>query len=145
MALAHHYMTYKEACIFALPQALPPVMLIPFFGKMHVLSMWCGFVFTQVNAILGHAGWNFIPLPNWMGFLRAGYHDYHHVAQDVNYGANFEWTDKLFGTFARAPLAEEVEIAARAIKDRVYDYARHAVSKSAENAAQGMGVSAVPL
>ena len=57
MALAHHYMEFHEALVFALPQALPPLLLIPFFGRMHLMSMWCGMFVTQMGAILGHAGW----------------------------------------------------------------------------------------
>lgn len=135
MALAHHYMTYKEALLFALPQALPPLMLIPFFGKMHVLSMWCGMLFTQTSAILGHAGWNFIKLPEWMPFFRAAYHDFHHIDYSVNFGANFEFTDAVFGTLMRAPLADSVEIASRAVKDKAYDYIKHSASTGATTVA----------
>jgi len=76
LALAHHYMEYHEALLFALPQALPPMLLLPFFGRMHIVSMWAGMFFTQFGAILGHAGWNFLQLPSWMPFFRPGYHDY---------------------------------------------------------------------
>jgi len=130
MAMAHHYMEFHEALMFALPQALPPMMLIPFFGRMHVLSMWCGMFFTQLGAILGHAGWNFVPLPEWMPFFRPGYHDLHHVDYSVNFGANFEFTDKLFGTFVRAPLASAKEVVQRLAHDKNYDYVRQAISQS---------------
>jgi len=48
---------YHEALVFALPQALPPILLMPFFGRMHLMSMWAGMFFTQMGAIFGHAGW----------------------------------------------------------------------------------------
>jgi len=50
------------------------------------------------------------------------------VDYSVNFGANFEFTDKLFGTFARAPIAQETEIAARKMAEKAYDYVKHAVS-----------------
>lgn len=134
IALAHHYMTFKEACLFSIPQALPPVLLIPFFGRMHLMSMWMGMVFTQVNAILGHAGWNFISLPDWFPFLRAGFHDFHHVDYSVNFAANYEFTDKLFGTWIRAPIASDAEVAARLVSEKAHDYVTHAISTGAASA-----------
>ena len=128
MALAHHFMTYKEALLFSLPQALPPIMLIPFFGKMHIASMWCGMFFTQLGAILGHAGYHFVTLPEWLPFFRPAYHDFHHVDYSVNFGANFEFTDAIFGTLLRAPLATAEEVIHRAGVDRAYDYVRQAIS-----------------
>jgi hypothetical protein len=76
LALAHHYMTYKEALVFALPQALPPLMLAAVLGKQHVASMWVSFFFTQLSAIFGHAGWQ-VPLPAWLPVLKPAYHDFH--------------------------------------------------------------------
>ena len=132
MAMAHHYMEYHEALMFALPQALPPMMLMPFFGRMHILSMWFGMFFTQFGAIVGHSGYNFLGplLPDWFPFFRAAYHDFHHVDYSVNFGANFEFTDKLFGTFMRAPLANVEEAVKRLGTDKAYDYARQAISLS---------------
>lgn len=118
-------MEFHEALLFAGPQALPPLMLIPFFGRMHILSMWCGMFFTQFGAILGHAGWNFASLPEWLPFFRPAFHDFHHVDYSVNFGANFEFTDKVFGTFMRAPLAGLTEIAHKATQGKVYDYVMH--------------------
>jgi len=130
MAMAHHYMEYHEALLFALPQALPPIMLMPFFGRMHVLSMWLGMFFTQFGAILGHAGWNFVTLPSWFPFFRPQYHDFHHVDYSVNFGANFEFTDKLFGTFTRAPLANVADAIKRLASEKPYDYAKQAISSA---------------
>ena len=121
-------MEFHEALIFALPQALPPILLMPFFGRMHLMSMWMGMFFTQTGAILGHAGWHLFQIPDWLPFFRPSYHDLHHVDYSVNYGANFEFTDRLFGTFIRAPLASEAEIAARKVAEKAYDYAKHAAS-----------------
>jgi sterol desaturase/sphingolipid hydroxylase (fatty acid hydroxylase superfamily) len=128
MALAHHYMEYHEAVMFALPQALPPMMLMPFFGRMHIVSMWAGMFFTQFGAILGHAGYNFTKLPEWMPVFRPAYHDFHHVDYSVNFGANFEFTDRLFGTLARAPLATAKEAFERMTTEKAYDYVKHAIS-----------------
>lgn len=128
MAMAHHYMEFHEALMFALPQALPPLMLIPFFGRMHLASMWLGMFFTQFGAILGHCGYNFYTPPSWLPFFRPAYHDFHHVDYSVNFGANFEFTDKLFGTFMRAPLAETAEAIKRLATDKAYDYTKQAIS-----------------
>jgi len=130
MALAHHYMEYHEALVFALPQALPTILLMPFFGRMHLMSMWGGMFFTQMGAIFGHAGWYLFKLPDWFPVMRPGYHDFHHIDYSVNFGANFEWTDKIFGTFVRAPIAEEAEIAARSLGAKAYDYAKHAMGSA---------------
>mmetsp|Transcript_19864 Transcript_19864/g.24079 ORF Transcript_19864/g.24079 Transcript_19864/m.24079 type:complete len:221 (-) Transcript_19864:325-987(-) len=46
MALAHHYMEYKEALVFALPQALPPLILWGLTGKK--------------NAHFKHVDWSFL-------------------------------------------------------------------------------------
>jgi len=75
IALAHHYMEFHEAFMFAFPQALPPLMLIPFWGRPHIVSMWMGMFFTQLSGILGHAGYNFFKLPHWLPFFRPAYHD----------------------------------------------------------------------
>lgn len=128
MALAHHYMEYHEALLFALPQALPPIMLIPFFGRMHVMSMWCGMFFTQLGAIMGHAGYNFLTIPDWLPLFRPAYHDFHHVDYSVNFAANLEFTDRIFGTFMRAPLATAAEAAKRLVEDKPYDYIKNSIS-----------------
>lgn len=130
MALTHHYMEFHEALAFALPQALPPLLLIPFFGRMHILSMWCGMFFTQTGAILGHAGYNFFKLPDWVPFFKAAFHDFHHVDYSVNFGANFEFTDMLFGTFMRAPIASTEEAVKILTNDKPYDYVRQAISRT---------------
>lgn len=100
IALAHHFMEFKEACVFALPQALPPLMLWAATGrKMHITSMWAGVFFTQTAAILGHAGWRVPFIPEWLPFFQASYHDFHHVDYSVNFGAIFPLTDIAFGTY----------------------------------------------
>ena len=69
---AHHWMEFREALLFALPQALPPIMIWALTGtKMHVLSMWVAFCFTQLNAIVGHAGWRLPFIPTWLPILQA--------------------------------------------------------------------------
>ena len=99
IALVHHYMEYKEALVFALPQALPPLIFMLIRGeKIHILSMWCAFVFTQINAILGHASYK-VPIPSWFPFFQPSYHDLHHIDYSVNFGAIFTFTDMLFGTY----------------------------------------------
>ncbi|KAH9251797.1 hypothetical protein BASA81_010240 [Batrachochytrium salamandrivorans] len=128
MALAHHYMTFKEALLFAGPQALPPLMLIPFMGKSHLVSMWVAFYFTQLCGMVGHAGYH-LPLPSWFPFFKASYHDYHHVDFDCNYAANYEFTDALYGTLVRAPLASAAEIAKHA-GQRVHCYVTHMAKKA---------------
>ena len=81
LALVHHYMSYRESVLFALPQALPPLLLWGLTGhRQHLLSMWLAFSFTQLAAILGHAGWK-VPLPDWLPFLKPSYHDLHHVGE----------------------------------------------------------------
>ena len=152
--MVHHYMTYKEALLFALPQALPPLVLMVLMRqRMHLLSMWCGFLLTQMAAILGHAGWK-VPLPKSLPFLKPSYHDFHQcvdpplmcanerepqpreltrsntlagfsVDYSVNFGAIFEFTDALFGTLARPILASQAEIASRAL-GKAHDYAKSA-------------------
>eukprot|EP00510_Aplanochytrium_minuta_P000195 CAMPEP_0184019188 /NCGR_PEP_ID=MMETSP0954-20121128/8603_1 /TAXON_ID=627963 /ORGANISM="Aplanochytrium sp, Strain PBS07" /LENGTH=268 /DNA_ID=CAMNT_0026300807 /DNA_START=242 /DNA_END=1048 /DNA_ORIENTATION=+ len=105
MALAHHYMEFHEACVFALPQALPPIILWMLTGKkMHITSMWAGVFFTQVNAILGHAGWRIPILPRWVPTFQPDYHDFHHVDYSVNFGAIYPLTDMLFGTYLKPGL-----------------------------------------
>jgi len=106
IALAHHYMTYKEALLFALPQALPPLILWGLGKRTHILSMWTAFFFTQMSAILGHAGWQVPFIPTWLTVLQAPYHDYHHVDYSVNFGALSPITDKVFGTYFLASPAK---------------------------------------
>lgn len=124
MALAHHYMTYKEALLFAIPQAFPPLLLIPFLGKQHVLSMWLGFCVTQMGAIFGHAGYQVPGLPSWSPMFRPEFHDYHHIDFDCNFAANYEFTDALFGTLVRAPMASALEVAKHA-GERIHCYVSH--------------------
>lgn len=77
IAFAHHWMEYKEALIFMFPQALPPIILWALTGqKSHVMSMWIAFLFTQLNAIVGHAGWRIPGWPRWLPFLQPSYHDW---------------------------------------------------------------------
>ena len=105
IALAHHWMDLKESVLFALPQALPPLVYWGVSGrKVHLLSMWAAFCFTQLNAILGHAGYHVPGLPRWVPFFQAAFHDHHHVDYSVNFAAMFPLTDRLFGTYLRAPL-----------------------------------------
>lgn len=132
IALAHHYMTFHEALVFALPQALPPLLLIPFIGKSHLVSMWVAFYFTQFCGMVGHAGYH-MPLPSWFPFLKASFHDFHHVDFDCNYAANYEFTDALYGTLVRAPLASAAEIAKHA-GQRVHDYTTHMAAKAMNGA-----------
>jgi sterol desaturase/sphingolipid hydroxylase (fatty acid hydroxylase superfamily) len=107
IAVAHHWMTYKEALLFALPQAVPPVILgalsrLAGGNQMHVLSMWSAFVFTQLSVIVGHAGWQIPGLPKWLPVLQPEYHDFHHVDYKKNFGAIYTLTDKVFGTYIKA-------------------------------------------
>ena len=105
IALAHHWMDIKEAALFALPQALPPIVYWGLTGrKIHLLSMWSAFCFTQLNAILGHAGYSIPLLPRWFPCFQASFHDHHHVDYTVNFAAIFPLTDRLFGTYLAAPL-----------------------------------------
>lgn len=127
MALAHHYMTFKEAVVMAAPQALPPLLMIPFIGKSHLVSMWLAFFVTQCCGIVGHAGYKIAP--DWFPFFKASYHDWHHVDFDHNFAANFEFTDWLYGTLAKAPVATIQETLARA-GERVHDYSSHMASRS---------------
>lgn len=106
IAAAHHWMSFKEALLFALPQALPPIVLGALSGKkMHLLSMWIAFVFTQMNVISGHSGYQLPFIPKWFPTLQAEYHDFHHVDHMVNYGAIYPFTDWVFGTYVRAGVA----------------------------------------
>jgi len=102
IACAHHWMTFKEAVLFMLPQGLPPLLLGLLTGKkMHVLSVWFAMFFTQLNVIPGHAGYQ-LPVPEWFPAFRAEYHDYHHVDYKVNFGAIYPFTDWIFGTYYKA-------------------------------------------
>ena len=56
VALGHHWMHYGEAVMFALPQSLPPLLLIPFIGKSHLISMWLAMYITNWSGILAHCG-----------------------------------------------------------------------------------------
>lgn len=89
---------------------------------MHVMSMWCAFFFTQMAAILGHAGWQ-VPWPEWVPLMKPNYHDAHHVDYSVNFGAIYEFTDAMFGTLLRAPIANAKDLAEHA-KDKVFDYVK---------------------
>lgn len=109
IALAHHFMEFKEALVFALPQALPPLLLWGLTGqKMHITSMWVGVFFTQTAAILGHAGWQVPFLPSWLPFFQPSYHDFHHVDYSVNFGAIYPLTDVLFGTYLNAGVVKNL-------------------------------------
>jgi len=109
IAIAHHWMTFKEALLFALPQAVPPVILGALSNlaggkKMHLLSMWSAFLFTQLSVIVGHAGWQIPGLPKWLPILQPEYHDFHHVDYKANFGAIYTFTDKFFGTYIKATI-----------------------------------------
>lgn len=123
-AMVHHYMRFREALLFAFPQALPPLVIALLARqRMHVLSMWVAFVFTQIAGILGHAGWK-VPWPEWVPLMKPHYHDAHHVDYSVNFGAIYEFTDGLFGTLLKVPLASSEEIMAQGRK--VFDYVKTA-------------------
>merc|ERR1711957_62939 len=77
-------------------------------SKMHVLSMWIAFCFTQLNAIVGHAGWRLPFIPSWLPVLQASYHDFHHVDYSGNFGAIFPFVDQLFGTYLPAIVSTNV-------------------------------------
>jgi sterol desaturase/sphingolipid hydroxylase (fatty acid hydroxylase superfamily) len=113
IAMAHHYMKYFEAVIFALPQALPPLMLWAATGqRVHIISMWLGVFYTQTSAILGHAGYRIPFIPSWLPFFQASYHDLHHIDYKVNFGAIYPFTDMLFGTYVKAALDKAVKVPA---------------------------------
>lgn len=112
IALAHHWMTFREALLFAFPQALPPLVAFLLGRRVHIFSMWAAFFFTQLNAILGHAGWSF-GLPPSFGFLQASYHDFHHVDHRVNYGAIFPLTDMIFGTYRKGRVGSGIDMRCR--------------------------------
>lgn len=101
IAFAHHWMTFKEAVIMMFPQVLPPFFLTLLRGgkKTHILSMWIAFCFTQLNGIIGHAGWRLPGVPTWFPFLQPSYHDHHHVDYSGNFAAIYPLTDILFGTY----------------------------------------------
>merc|ERR1711879_878887 len=67
-------------------------------GKAHLVSMWVAFCFTQLNVIIGHAGYQMPFIPKWLPSLQAEYHDFHHVDYKSNFGAIYPFTDKRFGT-----------------------------------------------
>ena len=127
IALAHHWMTFHEAMMFALPQSMPPILLIPFIGKSHIMSMWVGMIITQMAGILGHAGWQMPFTPSWMPTFKPQFHDYHHIDFYKNYSAVYTFTDKMFGTYATAPLADKAEVAARLVTEKAHDYATQAI------------------
>lgn len=110
VAIAHHYMSFKEAMLFALPQALPPfavsAMSMLLSGrKAHLISMWIAFYLTQINVIIGHAGYQVPFLPRWFPTFQPAYHDYHHVDYKANFGALYPLTDWVFGSYVKAAVA----------------------------------------
>jgi sterol desaturase/sphingolipid hydroxylase (fatty acid hydroxylase superfamily) len=54
--------------------------------KTHIASMWVSFTFTQLNAIVGHAGWTIPFIPNWFPIMQPHFHDWHHVEFMTNFG-----------------------------------------------------------
>ena len=48
--------------------------------------MWVSFTFTQLNAIVGHAGWTIPFIPNWFPIMQPHFHDWHHVEFMTNFG-----------------------------------------------------------
>lgn len=108
IAFAHHWMTFKEALVFALPQAVPPMLLGLLTGqKTHILSMWLGFSFTQLNAIVGHAGYQIPFIPRWFPLMQASYHDWHHIDYSSNFGAIYPIVDWMFGTYLKAKVVRD--------------------------------------
>eukprot|EP00924_Labyrinthula_sp_SR-Ha-C_P009730 maker-scaffold_22-snap-gene-4.13-mRNA-1 protein AED:0.00 eAED:0.00 QI:232/1/1/1/1/1/2/72/337 len=109
IASAHHWSTFFEAAMFSIPQALAPIVLWPVFGKrIHLTSMWAGIVFTQLNAIVGHAGYDLPFVPKWFPFFQPEYHDFHHIDHLSNFAAIFPLTDMLFGTYTKATLEHDL-------------------------------------
>ena len=105
IALAHHWMTYKEALLFVLPQFVPPLLIGALRGrKVHLLALWGGMLFTQLNGILGHAGYRVPFIADWIPTFQAYFHDYHHVDYSANFAANFPFTDMMWGTFVHPKL-----------------------------------------
>jgi len=101
ISLAHHYMTWDEALIFMLPPVVPPLLL-----GSHIMVMWVFMFWVQLNAILGHSAFC-VPWLNkfkWLPFLQPSYHDLHHLRFNVNYGAMYPLTDKIFGTYRYEPI-----------------------------------------
>ncbi len=99
-SLVNHYVHPFELAIFVIPAALPPILL-----NVHLYHMWHWAFWANVHGIYTHSGYIFpISKLSWFPIFHSEEHDAHHYVFTKNYGAMFNFMDKLCGTYYKADI-----------------------------------------
>lgn len=93
-ALTNHYIHPIELIIFFLPPIIPGIIL-----NTHISIMWVSAILMNWSGIIIHSGYDLKKIP-YIKYITPCIleHDCHHKYFNYNFGATFNFVDKLLGT-----------------------------------------------